>query len=343
MATDDQPLLDALMGKVDGSLVDQVDAALDVAWRLSAGMNLTLPASGAAPGPYRPKGTVLDLAVDQATARWGKAPKARTLVEKAALLEALVVGIAANRPGTGTPTPSAPPTSGSGGSGNSKPAPAPGWRTLPAPTSKLSEGDTSSYQHTAPRWTDKGMRIDMPARGEDGRQTNADKGADYQRCEITAAGQGGIRGGTRAFRFVYDLDDAFPVGAKDWQVLAQWKGDGTGSPPLSLEVRDGQWMLTWHQLPTTPVGKPVAIGPARPGRNDVIVAATFSTSRDGSPVSAWLNGTRTVDAAKVAPTLYSGKATRLKVGLYRSASIGKAAGLTLAGFAAGDTLAAVTG
>lgn len=323
MSADEDALLAALGGG-DGTLVDQVDDALAIAWRLASGLNLTLPASGGSPGPYRPGGTPWDLAYDQTCARWGAAPKARTLADKTALLEALVKGIDSHR---GTPTP----------------APSSGWKALPVVTKVLADGDTSSFQNTAPVWTSSGMHIVMPATGHDSTAVNVPPAGDgIQRCEVTVAGEGGITSGRRFFRFVWELGKGFPSDVSDWEVLAQWKGDGSGSPPLSIETRGGNFVLTWHELPTDPVGAPVVIGPATAGIHDVIVDVTFSTSAPSSPVSTWIDGRQTVTGAKVGATLYSGKADRLKTGLYRSSAIARPADLTLRGFTAGSSFSAVT-
>ena len=326
MATDDQALLDALMGKVDGSLVDQVDAALDVAWRLSAGMNLALPASGAEPGPDPPKGTVRDHPLDQATPRWGEAPKARKLSEKAALLEALVAGVAAKR---GATAPGAGPA----------PAPSPGWKPLPVLTSKAATGERSSFQSAVPSFGADGMTVSLPAKGDRSGTPNPTKGSDTQRCEIHIAGWESLSG-AQYLRYDFTLADGFPVDTSDWQAIAQLKNSSTGSPPLELMVGRGEVYLQWHDKGGRETGREV-LGKATTGvRHSVVLRVPFSTGN--SIVGGWYDGAP-VFSADHGPTMYPGQGCYGKLGLYRSNRIGKPATVVHHAVARGTTLAAVTG
>lgn len=329
--SDDQVLLDALMGKVDGSIIDQVDAALAAAWRLSSGLDIALPTLGGSPGPYRPKGTVLDLAVDQATARWGAAPKARTLGEKCMLLEALVRGVAGKATGTTTPP----------SSGGTSPAPAPSsrWKSLPVLTSKSSTGERSSFQSAVPSFGSDGMTVSLPANGDRPGTPNPTSGGDTQRCEILLAGWESLSG-AQFLRYDFTLAGGFPVDTTDWAAIAQLKNSGTGSPPLELMVGRGQVYLQWHDAGGRETGREV-LGKATTGvRHSVVLRVTFSTGK--SVVGGWFDG-EPAFSAEHGPTMYPGQGSYGKLGLYRSNRIGKAATVVHHAVARGNSLAAVTG
>ncbi len=322
--TDDDLLLAALSGKQGGTLVDQLDAALTVAWRLSSGLNVPVPTSGGAPGPYRAGGSSWDLAYDQVCARWGSAPKARTLSQKAELLTALVAGIDQSR---GTVTPAPPPAAGSS------------WRPLPVLTSRAAAGETSSFQSSVPSWTADGMVVSLLAKGDRDGAPNPTKGGATQRCEVHLAGWENLTG-TLFLRWDFSLGKGFPTGTRDWQMIAQCKNSSTGSPPLELGVGNGVIYLVWHSASGSETGREV-FGPATTGtKHSVIVQVPFTTGPNAK-VTGWFNG-RQVFSANHGPTAYPGQSVYSKIGLYRSNAIGVPATVTHHGVAKGPTLASVT-
>lgn len=327
MTADDDLLLAALSGKQGGSLVDQVDAALTVAWRLSSGLNLTLPVSGGSPGPYRAGGSTWDLAVDQATAQWGPAGKARTLTEKTELLEALVRGIDAKR-GAIPPAPAPAPVPSSSS-----------WMPLPVLTSKAITGERSSFQSSVPSWTADGMVVSLLAKGDRPGTPNPTQGGATQRCEAHLAGWENLTG-TLFLRYDFSLGNGFPTSSSDWCALGQLKNSSTGSPPLELMVYKSNIVLQWHSASGAETGREV-FGPATTGtKHSAVVQVPFTTGPNAK-VTGWFNG-KQVFSANHGPTLYTGQSNFGKLGCYRSNAIGVAATVTHHGVAKGATLASVT-
>lgn len=105
-------------------------------------------------------------------------------------------------------------------------------------------------------------------------------------------------------------------------MVLQFKNDSTGTPPCEINVGNGQYYLdgnggAWHYN----------IGPAVTGTPiDIAVQVTFSSSVGGSSMSAWYNGSQTVNNAQPAGsgTLYSGQTSYLKTGIYRDTAISDA-------------------
>ncbi|GAA4845373.1 hypothetical protein GCM10023201_40720 [Actinomycetospora corticicola] len=329
----EEQLLDALMGKADGSIVDQLDAALAAAWAVSTGMDLVVAPTGGTPGPFHPGGGTLDLALDQVAARWGAAPKARTMVEKAALLEQLVRGIAGKR--TPANRPSGTPAAG----GTSSPSvPSSGWRALSVLTAKAATGERSSFQSAVPSWGEAGMTVSLLAKGDRPGTPNRTSGGDTQRCEILLAGWESLTG-TQFLRYDFTLADGFPVDTTDWQVIAQLKNSSTGSPPLEVMVGRGQVYLQWHDAGGRETGREV-LGKATTGvRHSVVLQVPFTTGK--ATVRGWFDGAESFQAEH-GPTQYPGQGSYGKLGLYRSNRIGKAATVVHHGVARGSSLAAVT-
>jgi hypothetical protein len=117
------------------------------------------------------------------------------------------------------------------------------------------------------------------------------------------------------------LPDGFPVDTSDWQVVAQWKNSGDGSPPVSVSVQQGRFILdggagvgeAWQR----------DIGPARTGvRTDLVVGIHFSSDPSEGTVDVWQGGRHVVsDYRPSSGTLYEDEVSYLKVGLYRSDDI----------------------
>jgi polysaccharide lyase-like protein len=127
-------------------------------------------------------------------------------------------------------------------------------------------------------------------------------------------------GDTLVVAFTDYLEDGFPVDTDDWQVVMQFKNDGTGSPPCEIKVGHGQYYLdgnngSWHY----------DIGPAVTGQPiDIAVQITFTADPATSVLNAWYDGTQSVtdEHPAGAGTLYSGLSSYLKTGIYRDTAIG---------------------
>lgn len=131
------------------------------------------------------------------------------------------------------------------------------------------------------------------------------------------------------FAFSTLLGDGFPVD-QQWQVIAQWKNEGEGSPPLSINVEDGRYLLAGG------AGHPddgveafeQGLGPAVPGQwVDWTVHITFSTERSTGTVEIWQNDTLVLPAfTPDSGTLYpsddeDGPRSYVKLGYYRNSDI----------------------
>lgn len=146
------------------------------------------------------------------------------------------------------------------------------------------------------------------------------------------------------FGFSTYLMPGFPL-QPHWQVLAQWKNDGEGSPPLSLAVEEGRFWMTGGY------GHP---GGNRYFRHDLGPAATsrwvswvfhirFSADPATGFAEVWRDG-RPV-SGRVAPhggTLYPGLESYLKIGYYRNTAIGTAGTVVQDDWRIGTTFRAVS-
>jgi hypothetical protein len=139
------------------------------------------------------------------------------------------------------------------------------------------------------------------------------------------------------FGFSVKLAPDFPVGTSDWQVITQFKNDGTGSPPLELKVQDGKFLIDGNSG-----GFSQVVGDATPGQwTHLVLRVKFSAS-DGS-VSAWQDGVQKIaDYAPPSGTMYAGKSSYVKTGIYRDPSIGQAGKLSFGSWAIGTTLGSVS-
>jgi hypothetical protein len=106
------------------------------------------------------------------------------------------------------------------------------------------------------------------------------------------------------FGFSVKLAPDFPVGTSDWQVITQFKNEGTGSPPLELKVRDGKFLIDGDSG-----GFSRVVGDATPGRWTHLVLRVKFSSSNGS-VSAWQDGVQKIaDYAPPSGTMYAGKSS----------------------------------
>jgi hypothetical protein len=141
-----------------------------------------------------------------------------------------------------------------------------------------------------------------------------------QRAEIEPNFRSLRAGDDLYFGFSVTFADGFPVGTDDWQVIAQWKNEGTGSPPVSVKVGKGQFLLDGGFDRGAPFQVPM--GPATVGTpHKVVVHIDFEDG--GGSVDTWVDGRQTLRGFRPpAGTLYSGATSYLKTGIYRNTSIG---------------------
>lgn len=139
------------------------------------------------------------------------------------------------------------------------------------------------------------------------------------------------------FGFSVRLAPDFPVNTSDWQVITQFKNDGTGTPPLELKVQDGKFLIDGDGGAFSK-----EVGTATPGQWTHIVLKVKFSSSDGT-VSAWQDGVqRFADYAPPSGTLYAGKDSYVKTGIYRDSSIGQAGKLSFGSWAIGTSLGSVS-
>jgi hypothetical protein len=140
-------------------------------------------------------------------------------------------------------------------------------------------------------------------------------------------------GGEGYFGFAWFLPDDFPVNADGWQVVAQWKNEGEGSPPIEVKVDHGQFVLDGGAGGDDPRQNyfSVPIGPAVTGRQtDVVLHIHFSTDPQKAAVDVWMNGQKRIDGYHPAGgTRYSSDDSYLKTGIYRDSAIDQTAMLYL--------------
>ncbi len=167
-----------------------------------------------------------------------------------------------------------------------------------------------------------------------------------QRAEVEPDVAEFSEGETRFFRLTYTLPPSFPLKPSGFQLATQWKNDGTGSPPLELRVEDGKFRLGGG------FGRPggsrlfaTDVGPAVTGRPvDIVVGIVFSSDPGKGRVDVWLDGKQTVAGFRPpGGTLYPGKQSYWKVGLYRDTANAGTATADLGVARLGETYSAVAG
>jgi hypothetical protein len=170
-----------------------------------------------------------------------------------------------------------------------------------------------------------------------GGQLNFSMPGGGKRSEVEPKFKALSEGDEYYFGFSVKLAPDFPVGTSDWQVITQFKNDGTGSPPLELKVQDGKFLIDGNSG-----GFSQVVGDATPGRwTHLALRVKFSAS-DGS-VSAWQDGVQKIaDYAPPSGTMYAGKSSYVKTGIYRDPSIGQAGKLSFGSWAIGTTLGSVS-
>jgi LysM repeat protein len=207
------------------------------------------------------------------------------------------------------------------------PAPEPDPAPDPAPGKMLYSTDFSDWSGV---YTDSG-RFQQTGRGNlalvDGaaraRITGSSSGT--ARAEIIPRFQALREGNEYWFGLRTRLSQSYPAGST-WQLIAQWKNDGTGSPPVQLAAQGGRYTLVGHNS-----GGGVAYrhdlgiapgGPIRVGEWEKwAIRIRFSSSASSGLVEVWRNGEQVL-APTARPTLYSGRTSYAKVGYYRDEGIG---------------------
>ncbi|MGE3285932.1 MAG: polysaccharide lyase [Pseudonocardia sp.] len=130
------------------------------------------------------------------------------------------------------------------------------------------------------------------------------------------------------FGFSTMLASDFPVN-DEWQVITQWKSRVDGSPPVSLNVERGAYLLAGgagHPDEEQPFVKELA--PAVPGQwSDWVVHIAFSPDPRKGYVEVWQNGTPVLERySPPGGTMYPAEKgedaeSYLKTGYYRNGDI----------------------
>jgi hypothetical protein len=165
-----------------------------------------------------------------------------------------------------------------------------------------------------------------------------------QRAEIEPDVGEFSEGQARYFRLTYVLPASFPADPRGFQLATQWKNDGDGSPPLELRIEKGHFVLGGGY------GRPggsrlfsTDVAPVITGRPvDIVVGVRFSSDPAKGRVDVWLDGTQKVtDYRPPGGTLYPGRSSYWKVGLYRDTGNSGTATADLTGAALGESYDAV--
>ncbi|MEJ2870904.1 cutinase family protein [Actinomycetospora sp. OC33-EN08] len=161
------------------------------------------------------------------------------------------------------------------------------------------------------------VKFEMPGGGK---RTEAEPDVpEFQEGETKFVGYSGF------------FDQGFPTDTGTWQLIMQFKQPGTGSPPLAVEVGNGQLRLANNggsQRDFCPVG---------PGAFSFQLGITF-----GGGIDAYCNGRQTLSDYRTPESNVKGSAY-LKTGIYRDESIGQDSTLFLNDLKIGDDLASVSG
>jgi hypothetical protein len=207
-------------------------------------------------------------------------------------------------------------------------------------------GDLGEYQDAPWNLADNGppVVVRVPRRsGSFAAQFDLPGGS--QRQELVPATMRGdpIRfseGQDRYFKFSTLFGNEWPV-VKSWQLVAQWKDDGDGSPPVAMFV--GSWGS--GRIKIAAAGWPGGgsreahdLGPLVRGRwIDWLVRIRFSTRQGKARVEVWRDGVRRTSVQGWRPsfngersgtqgaTLRAGRVSYLKTGIYRDPAIRPAA------------------
>lgn len=153
-------------------------------------------------------------------------------------------------------------------------------------------------------------------------------------------------GQTRFFRLTYTLPADFPTSPAGFQLVTQWKNNGEGSPPVELRVENGKFVLGGgsgrpggSRVFRTDVAPVISTRPV-----DLVVGIHFSSDPAQGRVDAWVDGKQTVAGFRPpGGTLYPGRDSYWKVGLYRDSALSTTASADLTLAKAGTTYRSVSG
>ncbi|MEJ2870866.1 polysaccharide lyase [Actinomycetospora sp. OC33-EN08] len=167
-----------------------------------------------------------------------------------------------------------------------------------------------------------------------------------KRSEIEPNVDNFTEGQDRYIRLSVRLADGFPVDTDSWQLITQFKNEGTGSPPLELRIGNGNFVLSGgfgHPSGSKSFDKVIA--PAAVGKvTTLVLHVKFSSTSSKSVVDAWVDGQQKVTGFRPpGGTLYPGDYSYWKLGLYRDTGIGKTSTYELSDAKLGDSYAAVAG
>ena len=186
-----------------------------------------------------------------------------------------------------------------------------------------------------------GMRINLSANGAQYPAAGQHPSSENQRCEVEPApakqweeGQAGY------FRLDVELLAGFPTQAQTWQLLMQWHGNDQQSPPVSLQVWRGQFIVQFHGQGSKPTGY-LPLGPATIGAHRIVVGLMFSQDPAKALVSGKLNGKTTVPTQRPPSATLNNNYNYLKFGIYRDIQIRDASSLIVHLVAIGPTVESV--
>lgn len=173
------------------------------------------------------------------------------------------------------------------------------------------------------------------------------------RSEIVPTTPEFTEGQDRWFRFSFHLPAGFPTQVTTWQLLTQWKNEGTGSPPLEITVGRGSLNLSGgYGHPGAPRTFSRVIGPATTGgRTDLVLHIVFSRDPSRGSVDVYRDGARAITGfhppgGTLYPTSAASTATVAsywKMGIYRDPAITARARYTIESAKIGTTRAQVGG
>jgi hypothetical protein len=138
-----------------------------------------------------------------------------------------------------------------------------------------------------------------------------------------------VNGQTRFFAWSVYLPSDFAFDWR-WRLIAQWKNDGTGSPPLEFSLEGRRWRLEggWNGGDNADISDHRVAWAAQAVRGRwtrFVAGIRFQASTQSEPyqgcIALWRDGVRVLRNTRF-KTLYIDRASYLKVGLYRDAGIG---------------------
>jgi hypothetical protein len=244
------------------------------------------------------------------------------------LVAGLVVGCSATDPAP--PAPARPSSSSTTAAPSADPA------TAPAPTWQLGTGPDllSGFRDTPYNDVGAPAPVVVASPNVPGRQAvSFTVPGGGQRAELEPRVPSIHDGDEAWYGFAWYLPPDFPVNTASWQVVAQWKNLGDGSPPVEVKIENGQFVLDGGAGGKHPAQNYFTqpIGPARAGaQTDIVVHLKFSSDPGQGTVDVWENGQQRITGFHPANgTRYDGEDSYLKTGIYRDTAIPQPATLIL--------------